>query len=61
MVSGLKLSTFKLHKEKLLSRELYKVIFSEDMVREKGGRVCLSVLSMFLLFLLKGWAANKAN
>ena len=49
---------FKLYK--VPSRELYKVVFTEDKVREKGGRVCLSLLCL-LLFLLKGWAANKTN
>ena len=52
----------KCHKtfEYVPSQELYKVVFTEDKVREKGGRVCLSLLCL-LLFLLKGWAASKAN
>ena len=28
------------------SRELYKAVCTEDKVREKGGRVCLSVLCL---------------
>ena len=34
------------------SRELYKVVLTEDKVREKGERVSLSVLCL-LLFLLE--------
>ena len=36
----------------LPSRELYKVVLTEDKVREKGERVSLSVLCL-LLFLLE--------
>ena len=35
------------------SRELFKVVFTEDKVREKGGRVCLSVLCVFTPFSLE--------
>ena len=39
-------------KGQLPSRELYKVVLTEDKVREKGERVSLSVLCL-LLFLLE--------
>ena len=45
---------------KLPQLELYKVVFTENKVRQTGGRVCISVM-VLLLFILKVWAANNTN